>query len=256
VLSAQKITFDGRSAEGLGMTGSRYIPPTATGVIGLWRLLDGVRKIPATQQRRLQLPGEAENADGQPLYFAGDTNLVHGRCVAVVGSRKVSAEGAARARRLGRELADAGVIVVSGLAEGVDTAAHHGAIEAGGRTIAVIGTPLDKAFPAKNSRLQETIYREHLLLSPFSSGSRVFPSNFPLRNKFMAAITDATVIVEASDTSGALHQAAECQPSRLDRWLFIARSVVENPNLNWPKKFLGGPKVRVLESTKDILSIW
>ena len=145
---------------------------------------------------------------------------------------------------------------MSGLAEGVDTCALSSAIEAGGKTIAVIGTPLEIAFPAKNAPLQETIYREHLLVSQFVAGSPVFKSNFPARNKIMAAISDATVIVEASDESGSLHQAAECGPKRLDRWLFIAKSLLEKPGVTWPKKFVGtSPKVRVLETTADILSV-
>jgi DNA processing protein len=225
-------------------------------VIGLWKLIEGVRRIPQSQVGRLTLPGfERAQDEGPQLFYAGDLDLIRRRCVAIVGSRDVSAEGAARARRLARELCAAGVVVVSGLAAGIDRVAHEGAIEAGGRTVAMIGTPLDVAYPAQNARLQEQIYRDHLLLSPFRSGTRVFRSNFPQRNKFMAAVTDATVIVEASDTSGSLHQAAECRPDRLDRWLFIARSVVDDPRLTWPRKFLNGSKVRVLEKTEDILAV-
>jgi DNA processing protein len=144
---------------------------------------------------------------------------------------------------------------MSGLAAGVDTEAHSATIQCGGRTVAVIGTPLDVAYPAANARLQEKIYREHLLVSPFPIGSRVFRSNFPERNKVMAALSDATVIMEASDTSGSLHQAAECRPDRLDRWLFISQSVVNDPRLTWPKKFLGGPKVKILRETSDVLAV-
>ena len=123
---------------------------------------------------------------------------------------------------------------------------------AGGRTIAVIGTPLAKAYPAENARLQEEIYSHHLLISPFKDGETVFKSNFPKRNRVMAAISDATVIVEASDTSGTLHQAAECQ--RLGRWLFIMESVTKNPALTWPARFIGKNRVAILSSVEDILS--
>jgi DNA processing protein len=140
---------------------------------------------------------------------------------------------------------------MSGLAKGVDTVAHTSAIEVGGRTVAVIGTPLDKAYPAENSELQRAIYSNHLLISPFASGQQVFKSNFPARNKVMALLSDATVIVEASDTSGTLHQAAECQKS--NRWLFIMRSVVENTAVTWPAKFLKHPKTRILSDTSEIL---
>jgi len=81
----------------------------------------------------------------------------------------------------------------------------------------------------------------------------VFQSSFPERNRLMAAISDATVIVEASDTSGSLHQAAECV--RLGRWLFIAKSLAENPSLRWPKDFVQYPNSRILSETSDILDL-
>src|SRR5579859_2010657 len=156
------------------------------------------------------------------------------------------------ARRLARELSQSGVLVVSGLALGVDTEALKAALEASGRTIAVIGTPIDKAYPAENKRLQELIYRENLLISQFPPGKKTYPSNFPERNKLMATISDATVIVEASDTSGSLHQAAECL--KLNRWLFIAKSVLEDRTLQWPSKFTHYAKTRPLNVTDDILN--
>jgi DNA processing protein len=187
------------------------------------------------------------------VFYAGELDLLKRPAVSIVGTRDVTEDGRQRARRLARELTQAGVVVVSGLARGIDTAAHLTAIEHGGFTAAVIGTPLDKAYPAENAELQETVYRDHLLLSPFPIGERVFPSNFPKRNRVMAALTDASVIVEASDTSGTLHQAAECQ--RLGRWLFIAKSVVDNRELTWPKKFIGKDHVAILATTADILDV-
>jgi DNA processing protein len=86
-------------------------------------------------------------------------------CLSIVGTRDVSDEGWSRARRLARELAAKGVVVVSGLARGVDTAALSGAIDAGGRAIAVIRTPIDKAYPIENAELQQEIYRKHLLVA-------------------------------------------------------------------------------------------
>jgi DNA processing protein len=165
----------------------------------------------------------------------------------------VSEEGRRRACRLAKELVLSGVTIVSGLAKGVDTAAMSCAVEAGGSTVGVIGTPLDKAYPAENARLQEQVYSDHLLLTPFRAGEAVFKGNFPKRNRVMAAISDATVIVEASDTSGTLHQAAEC--GRIGRWLFIMKSVAEDPRLTWPKSFIGKPQVAVLASTQDILDV-
>jgi len=185
------------------------------------------------------------------VYYAGELDFLDAPAVSIVGTREVSDAGWKRASQLARELAKNGVTVVSGLAKGVDTAALTSAISHQGRVVAVIGTPLDKAYPAENAELQQQIYAHHLLLSPFRQGERVFRSNFPARNRVMAAVTDATVIIEASDTSGTLHQAAECV--RLNRWLFIAKSVASDASLTWPAKFLKNEKTVVLESPKDIL---
>jgi DNA protecting protein DprA len=187
------------------------------------------------------------------VYCVGNQTLLKAPTVSIVGTRDVSECGWKRATRISRELVAEGIVVMSGLAKGVDTAALTSAIRSGGQVAAVIGTPLEKAYPAENSRLQEEIYRNHLLVSPFQEGETVFKSNFPKRNRVMALLSDATVIIEASDTSGTLHQAAEC--IRQGRWLFILKSVVDNPNLAWPNKFLGKDKVRTLEHTSDIVSV-
>lgn len=232
---------------------TRYRPPVAWDQSAVRELLAGsTRGVPTTAQLDLLKPAP-RGADGEVMvYVAGDKGLLNAPCVSVIGTRKVSAEGAARARRVARELTAHGVVIVSGLAEGVDTEAMTSAIRNGGRVVGVIGTPLDQAYPAKNRELQESVYREHLLVSQFASGSRVFRSNFPQRNRLMALLSDATVVIEAADTSGTLHQASECV--RLERWLFIAKSVVDNPSLQWPAKFLGYAKCRVLERSDDIIS--
>lgn len=228
-----------------------YVPPKDFSVVWLADLISGTRPIPENQQTRLGISGEGRK--GLRLWAAGDLSLVRKPCVAVVGAREVSSEGAARSRRLGRELAMAGVVVVSGLARGVDTEALTSAIEAGGRVIAVIGTPITKVSPSPNKRLQELIYREHLLISQFEPNKPVFPGNFPERNKLMAALCDATAIIEASDTSGSLHQAAECV--RLNRWLFIAKSLLDDQHLRWPRDFVTYENTKVLKETSDILQV-
>ncbi|WNG24123.1 DNA processing protein DprA [Cystobacter fuscus] len=229
-------------------TGPAYAPPDLRYTTTLRSLLEGVRSLPEPGERGT---GERPISPETELFYSGDLGLVRRPCVAIVGTRAVSSQGAARARRLARELVKAGVVVVSGLAKGVDTEALSAAIEAGGQVVAVIGTPLDQAYPAENKRLQETIYREHLLVSQFPWGSRTHQGNFPARNRTMAAISDATVIIEAGETSGTLHQAVAC--NRMGRWLFIARSVAENPQLTWPASFLGQPRTRVLSDTDDVI---
>ena len=214
----------------------------------LAHLLPPQRVLPAAPRTLFKLGGQTT-----AVWYAGDAALLERPCVAIVGTRKASSEGRAWARRLSRELAEQGVVVVSGLAKGIDTEALTGAISAGGVVVAVIGTPLDRAYPAENATLQEKIAAEHLLISQFASGSRTFPSSFPIRNRLMAALSDATVIIEAGDSSGTLHQAAECV--RLDRWLFIARSVMADQTLEWPSKFSGYPKVQTLDSIEALTAV-
>jgi DNA protecting protein DprA len=227
----------------------RYRPPADVQRVALEDAISsGGRQAPPDRQLDLI---RSQRQTGMFIYCAGNTELLRHPSVAIVGAREVSPEGRSRAYKLAKELAQSDVVVVSGLAKGVDTAAHMGAIQSGGRTLSVIGTPLNKAYPAENAALQEEIYEHHLLVSPFAPGEAVFKGNFPKRNRVMALLSDATVIVEASDTSGTLHQAAECQKS--NRWLFIMRSVATDPSLSWPAKFIGKPKVAILSSTQEIL---
>jgi DNA processing protein len=169
------------------------------------------------------------------LFVAGDADLLRaGPCVAIVGSRKASPQGLDRARKLASLLTRHGVIVVSGLAAGIDTAAHETAMQCGGRTIAVLGTPLDECFPAQNAALQQRIMREHLAVSQFAPGTAVGKHTFPMRNRTMALIADATVIVEATDHSGTINQGWEAL--RLGRPLWLAASMFDRTDVTFPEK--------------------
>lgn len=231
---------------------ARYAAPSQFDTISLSILLRRFNRAELeTKQLDMLRHGETSTAKDINVYTAGTLNILAAPCVAIVGTREVTDQGRKRAQWLATKLAEAGVTVVSGLAKGVDTASHKGALAAGGRTAAVIGTPLSKAYPIENASLQETIYRDHLLISPFAEGEAVFKSNFPARNRIMAALSDATVIIEASDTSGTLHQAAEC--TRLKRWLFIPQPVVDDPTIKWPAKFLAYERAVILTRASDIL---
>lgn len=145
-----------------------------------------------------------------------------------------------------------GITVVSGLAEGIDAVAHETAIAAGGRTIAVLGTSLDEAYPAANSDLLERIKREHLAVSQFPAGYGFKRENFPRRNRTMALISDATVIVEAGAKSGTRHQGWEAL--RLGRLVFIMENVAANEALSWPRELIGyGAQVLRREDLPEIL---
>lgn len=171
------------------------------------------------------------------LFVTGNVSLLTtGKRVSVVGSRKASSAGLNRARSLTRKLVEQGIIVVSGLAEGIDTMAHQTAIEEGGKTIAVLGTPLNKPYPAKNKELLEVIKRDHLAISQFPEGYPFDRTSFPRRNRTMALISDATVIVEASENSGTRHQGWEAL--RLGRKVFILASVFDTPGIIWPHEML------------------
>ncbi len=196
---------------------------------------------------------EEKNAP-KTLYFQGNRELLsHGPRVSVVGSRKASAEGLKRARSLSRALVDHGVVVVSGLAEGIDTAAHTSALEAGGETVAVIGTPLDTYYPKENQALQQRMEREQLVITQFPIGSAVTQKNFPIRNRTMALLTDATVIVEAGEKSGTVHQGWEAL--RLGRQLFLLESVAKDSTLSWPAKMIHyGAHVLSRDNLDEMLS--
>lgn len=233
--------------------GTRYQPPIDVGRTDLRAILSASsRGDLAARQMSFLDKGKGTSAVAMPIWYAGDLDLVRRPAIAVIGTRNVSDIGRRRASKFARELSQQGVVVVSGLAAGVDEQALGSAISNGGDVIAVIGTPIDKAYPAANAPLQEKIYRDHLLISQFEIGERTFPSSFPARNRTMAAITDASVIIEASETSGTLHQAAECV--RLGRWLGITKSVAEDPRLEWPSKFRSYEKCIILESTTDFLT--
>ncbi len=181
-------------------------------------------------------PMEAVNAPPH-LYYSGDITLLrrHPR-VSIVGAREASPDGLRRAAKLAKILVEYGGVVVSGLAAGIDRAAHMAAIEHRGRTIAVIGTAIDAVYPRAHAELQATIAREHLLISQFPAGYPTQKGNFIRRNRTMALIVDASVIIEAGNTSGSLSQGWEAL--RLARPLFIAKSVLDRPDLTWPQEML------------------
>jgi len=186
------------------------------------------------------------------LFVAGHAEWLseHPR-VSIVGARQASQDGLKRAAKLARLLTDVNVLVVSGLAEGIDWAAHTVTLEAGGRTIAVVGTSLSVTYPTKHRALQERLMREHLVISQFSEGHPTTRRNFPMRNRTMALISDASVIVEAGEGSGSLSQGWEAL--RLGRPLFLMASILERRELKWPKTMLDYGAM-VLTNPSDLLA--
>ena len=183
------------------------------------------------------------------LYYQGCWDLVASRSVAVVGTRKPSQNGHARTRNLVRRLVADDFTVVSGLATGIDRVAHETAIECGGRTIAVIGTPLSHVYPRDHADLQRRIAQRFLVVSPVplrryeSQDYRLNRFFFPERNVVMSALTEATIIVEAGETSGTLTQARAALHQ--GRKLFVLDSCFQNPRLTWPARLAEKGAVRV-----------
>lgn len=215
------------------------------------RFLSPLRGFSVSINGCFQYPKKIRDAKYPPelLYYRGDIGLIESPCVSIVGTRDATPEGKRRAEKISRSFVEAGYTVVSGLAAGIDAVAMKAAIDAGGRTIGVIGTPINEAYPKENRDLQEVVAKSHLLISqvpfyryanePFQSKKRYFPE----RNETMAALSMATIIVEASDTSGTLIQARACVQQ--GRKLFILNSCFERPGLKWPSTYLERGAIRV-----------
>ena len=196
-------------------TGAHLIqPPTG----GTWRThlrtfdpAAYARELAASGLRflgRAQLPPLlAAISDPPPGLFLrgnGDPAILAERAVAIVGARQCSGYGATVARMLGRELAASGLVVVSGLARGVDAEAHRGALDAGGITIGVLGCGIDRDYPAAHAELARRVAATGLVVSEYAPGVEPSPWRFPARNRIIAGLCAATVVVEARDRSGAL----------------------------------------------------
>ncbi len=194
------------------------------------------------------------------LYLQGRRELLNARCVAIVGTRHPSREGERHAARVARHFARAGFTIVSGLAQGIDTAAHVAALEAAGATVAVLGTPVTACFPSQNRALQRRLAREQLVVSqvPILRHARQSPDRnrrfFRERNATLAALAEAIIIVEAGDRSGALIPARHGLEQ--GRKVFVLDSCFRRPELRWPARLakLGAVRVRRLEDIEGRLA--
>ncbi|MGN6314249.1 MAG: DNA-processing protein DprA [Rhodanobacteraceae bacterium] len=161
------------------------------------------------------------------LFVVGDPALLLGAQVSVVGSRSASAQGLANAREFARALARAGLTVTSGLADGIDGAAHDGALEAGSATIAVIGTGADLVYPRKHRELAARIARNGAIVSEYPLGTPALPAHFPQRNRLIAGLALGTLVIEASLQSGSLITARLA--GEMGREVFALPGSIHNP---------------------------
>ena len=189
--------------------------------------------------------------DHPPLLFVRGTVVAADvRAVAVVGTREPSAEGLQSARQIAASLVERGVTVVSGMAAGIDTAAHTAALDAGGRTLAVFGTGIERVFPAGNRRLSAAIASSGATLSQFLPDQGPTRWSFPVRNIVTSGLAIGTVVVEAGPTSGARRQAEHAIAH--GKRLFLVRRLVEDQL--WAQEMMATPGVVALDDIDQILT--
>ena len=181
------------------------------------------------------------------LFALGKTELISSHSIAVVGTRRPTPYGMAAAERLSADLANAGLTVVSGMARGVDTAAHKAALGTGGQTIAVLGCGVDVLYPADNRKLYQDIAKQGLLVSEFPMGTAAFPQNFPVRNRIVSGLTLGVIIVEGAQHSGS----AITAKLAMDQ----GREVFAVPG-NITSKMSWGPNLLIKEGGAKLVQEW
>ena len=185
------------------------------------------------------------------LAVRGDVSVLAGRAVAIVGARAASAYGRAVARRLAAELAGAGLVVVSGLARGIDAAAHEGALEAGGSTVAVLACGPEQVYPPEHRALAERIAASGALVSELPPGTPPRAAHFPLRNRLISGLAEALVVVEARLRSGSLHTVRHALDQGID--VLAVPGPVDAPTSEGPNRLLRDGAAPALDAS-DVLA--
>lgn len=189
--------------------------------------------------------------DLPPFLFVRGSLVSGDVCsAAVVGTRQASETGLARAARMSRELAESSITVVSGLARGVDTAAHTAALDSGGRTIAVLGTGITRCYPAENRALAERIPTQGALVSQFWPTRTPGRDTFPRRNHVTSGISRGSVVIEASRTSGAKMQARIA--AEHGKYVWLISSLVDTQD--WARRMVSDGRAIVVRSSDEIIS--
>jgi len=184
------------------------------------------------------------------LYVRGELKPEDKNALAIVGSRRTSNYGIMTADRLAFQLAKAGITVVSGLARGIDAAAHEGALKSGNRTIAVIGSGLDRLYPTENKELAERIVEQGALISEFPLGTEPNRSTFPMRNRIVSGLSLGVLVVEAARNSGAMITVDEAMEQ--GRQIFAIPSRLDYPGSAGPH-YLIKQGAKLVEDVSDIL---
>lgn len=216
----------------------------AVRALGIQVVLETDRRYPARLRQLYDPP---------PVLFArGDPGLCHMAGVAVVGSRIHTEYGASTARLVTGAIAREGVVIISGLARGIDSVAHEAALDVGGRTIAVLGCGPDVVYPPENDRLQRRIVEAGLLLSELPPGEPALPHHFPKRNRLIAGLAHAVVVVEGGSRSGALITAG--QAVDLGREVFAVPGPIGRATSEGTNELIQSLQAHLLTSPSDVLS--
>ncbi|HTY99379.1 MAG TPA: DNA-processing protein DprA [Rhodocyclaceae bacterium] len=199
-----------------------------------------------------EYPRALLDADDPPtlLYAKGRVELLNRPALAIVGSRSATAQGETNAREFAAALAEVGLTIVSGLALGIDAAAHRGALAAGGATIAVVGTGADRIYPSRNAGLARQIAEQGLLISEFPLGTPAMAANFPRRNRVIAGLALGCLVVEAAERSGSLITARLA--AEAGREVFAIPGSIHSPQSRGCHKLIR-QGAKLVESARDVL---
>lgn len=265
-LVAQLLEVTGSALRAIRRDWTGFEPPELLGAVGGARVADA--ELDRFEAQILELEREGVSLvtvldDDYPtnlrlvynrppfLFARGELRADDERAVAIVGTRQASPEGREQAARLARELAGHGVTVLSGLALGIDTAAHEATLDAGGRTVAVMGTGIRRVYPAQNRELAARIVDAGgALVSQFWPDAPPARWSFPIRNVVMSGMAIGTVVVEASRTSGAKMQARLALEH--GKRLFLIESLVLHEQ--WARDYAERPGATVVQSFDDVLA--
>ena len=210
----------------------------------------GVELVPITDPR--YPPRLRDIFDPPPLLYArGRVELLGHLMLGVVGTRRPTAYGTQVATRLAKDLSDAGLTIASGMARGIDTAAHRAVLDAGGDTIAVFGCGVDEVYPSENRKLAETLVEKGLLISEFPMGAPPFPQNFPVRNRIISGMSAGVLVVEGGEYSGSTITAKLA--AEQNREMFAVPGNVTS-KMSWGPNLLIKQGAKLVQEWNDVVS--
>ncbi|MBI3397402.1 DNA-protecting protein DprA [Candidatus Woesebacteria bacterium] len=199
-----------------------------------------------------EYPQNLKEIQGGPfvLYYKGNIEICNCLSIAVVGSRKITPYGREVAEKFSKELALLGVVIISGLARGIDTVAHESTLSAGGKAVAVIGSGLNNIYPPENTNLAEEIIKKGgVLISEYPLGFPALPTNFTARNRIISGLSHGVLIVEGAEKSGTLLTAKHAADQ--GREVFAIPGQINSPN-SWAPHFLVKQGAKITTCVADI----